>query len=490
MLIFFIAPSPAFSVFTPRPASPFDTGAESAHSESDTATACTNHNELLPIAHSDALTITKARPKVLGFSSYFSSLPKNIQDRPESPEVLLWHFREQICPMLGMTDGKNNMWQTLVLPLVHDSDTLYQAIAAMTTLYTSSVNDHQLRGTVLMVRTIARLNMELQSSMIGGMTLATILILAYWARWTQGSNAGKIHVDGAIAALRLLRARAPEVKLRSLPDDKRALMTLLSDTCVYMDGLSRLVNAATAVKGYEFSSEAALEENFRQTLHPTSHPADPWMHSAGSLYPLMNRAADLCCAARTGDSFVFPIIFGDAVSLRHRLENWVPNKEFGSSCRVYVSALVAEYIIHTAEAYRYATILYLQQAIPGLPGADREEVTRKVFDHLAVVPSISTITFVQIFPLFIAGCEANEVEDRKWVQERWTVMIARMRVRNVSKCWEITQEVWRRRDLCRRLRGENARGMVGVVEDNEEFMGIGSSHWAQVLKEWGWEVSF
>ncbi|KAE9371846.1 hypothetical protein N431DRAFT_377881 [Stipitochalara longipes BDJ] len=499
------APSPAFSVFTPRPDSPSDTWAEIAHIASGTANISTasitsglkpdsgtSEADTMSFHHASDPQNTGAVAKfcLKGSAFGFSSLPRHIQDRPESPEVLLWHFREQICPMLAMTDGENNMWRTLVLPLVQSSQSLYHSIAAMTALHASTDRQLHIYGTRLMGQSLVELNYELQGPTIDGMTIATILILAYWARWNQGSNTGKIHVDGAIAALRLLQSRAPEVTLRSLPDDKSSLMTLLSDTCVYMDSLSRLVSSASAVRGYKFSSDAVLEGYFGQTLHPTPHPTDPWMYCAGSLFPLMNWAADLCYAARMGLSHILLVFVGDAVSLRLRLENWVPNTEFGTSCRVNVSVLDAEYIIHTAEAYRYAIILYLQQTLPELPGMDIQEVMREVFDNLSIVPSSSTITFVQIFPLFVAGCEANKAEDRRWVGERWAVMIARMRVRNVSKCWEITQEVWRRRDLYR-LISENAQWMADDGEDSDvELTVMGKLHWAQVMREWDWEVSF
>jgi hypothetical protein len=215
------------------------------------------------------------------------------------------------------------------------------------------------------------------------------------------------------------------------------------------------------------------------------------MYCAGSLFPLMNHAAYLCYMVRIGGSLSHSTFLNELVPLWFRLESWRPNTEFETSCRVQVTPIDAEYIVHTAEAYRYATILYLQQAIPDLPGLGIREVTREVFNHLSIVPSSSTITLVQIFPLFVAGCEASEVEDRQWVKERWTVMIARMRVRNVSKCWEITQEVWRRRDLCRRLRSENMKLVAVSVEDYEkESMVGGELHWAGVVEEWGWEVSF
>jgi len=259
-----------------------------AHPGSNTAPAYSGHSELISLDRLDGRSITLSSPQSPNFS--WSTLPGHIQDHPESPEVLLWHFRDQICPMLAMTDGKNNIWQTLVLPLVHVSETLYQAICAITTIHLSANGNHPLEGTLLMNRSIRRLRSELQNATISGATLATILMLAYWARWYRGSTAGRIHVHGAVAALRLLQSRDTEVALESLPVDQHALMNLLSDTCFYMKSLSLLVNSATARREYNFSPKVVLEEYFGQTMHPTPHPTDPcrcWVRTHFLFWPVL-----------------------------------------------------------------------------------------------------------------------------------------------------------------------------------------------------------
>jgi hypothetical protein len=115
-------------------------------------------------------------------------------------------------------------------------------------------------------------------------------MLAYWARWYRGSTAGRIHVHGAVAALRLLQSRDTEVALESLPVDQHALMNLLSDTCFYMKSLSLLVSSATARREYNFSPKVVLEEYFGQTMHPTPHPIDPcrcWVRTHFLFWPVL-----------------------------------------------------------------------------------------------------------------------------------------------------------------------------------------------------------
>lgn len=278
-----IAPSPAFSVVTPRsdyasddPLEPALPVRDATDPTSEIFAVCSSSEITVPegVILSDdhaylghhKLPISSRRnqrtsnalitPSSLQYQNlsrdiYSKALPRYIKDRSESPEVLLWCFRENICPMLAMTDGENNMWQTLVLPLVHNSLGLYSAIAAISALHTSTEQQLRLYGTQLMGQCITELNRQLQGPKISGATLTIILILAYWARWNQGSNAGKIHLDGAIAALWAVHSQTRETALGSLLDDNRSLLMLVSNTCSYLDVLSFLVDSVSAIESYK-----------------------------------------------------------------------------------------------------------------------------------------------------------------------------------------------------------------------------------------------
>jgi hypothetical protein len=213
----------------------------------------------------------------------------------------------------------------------------------------------------------------------------------------------------------------------------------------------------------------------------------------------MTRAGELCYSVRMTTRNASDIISA-AFTLKFELELWTPNEAFVTQCRVQVSTTDAQYVMDTAEAYRYATILYLQQAVPEITITGMKGLVQVTISHLSSVPPCSAISLVHIYPLFIAGCEASNEEERQWVKERWEVMIARMRVKNVSKCWEITQEVWKRRDAYRQARNEDRavydlESGVGSIEDDVEesdleFLAGGRLHWASVMNDLGWEISF
>jgi hypothetical protein len=83
-------------------------------------------------------------------------------------------------------------------------------------------------------------------------------------------------------------------------------------------------------------------------------------------------------------------------------------------------------------------------------------LAQKILLFLARVPLSSRATIVQIFPLLAASCEVVDEEDRTMVRKRWNAMIQRLQIRNVHKCLEVVEEVWRRRDDFENERAELA----------------------------------
>jgi hypothetical protein len=103
--------------------------------------------------------------------------------------------------------------------------------------------------------------------------------------------------------------------------------------------------------------------------------------------------------------------------------------------------------VQTAEAYRWATMLLLRQAIPAIPRTmTLEELAQKVLCFLATVPMDSRTIIIQTFPLLVAGSEIEDLEEREWVKQRWDAMSVRMITGIVDRCLELTFEVWRRKD--------------------------------------------
>jgi hypothetical protein len=217
---------------------------------------------------------------------------------------------------------------------------------------------------------------------------------------------------------------------------------------------------------------------------------DGW--SFGFLIPaeFIYLAADLCYEVRMAT--ITSDIIRKAETLKREVERYRGTSMFTTTKVAHPSDLDKQYAVHTAEAYRYATLLFLHQVMPDIFGMTSSQyLARATVSHLSRSPPSCSVTLAQIYPLFVAGCEASTKQEREWVKERWAAMATRMRVTNVSNCWKITQEVWGRRDAYRQLRSENAQGVADNIDDMDpEFSIKGRLHWAAVMKDWDCVVSF
>jgi len=196
---------------------------------------------------------------------------------------------------------------------------------------------------------------------------------------------------------------------------------------------------------------------------------DPLMGCASTLFPLIGRVANLCRRARQSESNGVAIIT-QATKLKERMEQWDSGTSFENP---EDPSSDVQHALQTAEAYRYATLLYLHQAVPEIPfKMTSAQLAQKVLIYLATVPTSSRLVIVQIYPLLAAGCEVTEDSEaglRQWVRNRWQNMSDRMLIGNIDRCCEVMLEVWRRRDdfvaqkeAARRGR-ENQRRSVGMA---------------------------
>ena len=196
------------------------------------------------------------------------------------------------------------------------------------------------------------------------------------------------------------------------------------------------------------STDSDESNDFDTVLTPTAGPfgqvaeIDPLMGCATTLFPLIGRVANLVRKVRRSESNNAAII-SKALELKEQIETWQVETLFETP---EDATSEIRHSIQTAEAYRWATLLYLHQAVPEIPSITSAEIAHKVMNYLATVPLSSRAIIVHIYPLLAAGCEACTPDDREWVDERWQAMSARMWIGNIDRCREVVREVWDRRD--------------------------------------------
>jgi hypothetical protein len=315
-------------------------------------------------------------------------------------------------------------------------------------------------GMAHMTKAIKRLASEIENMRLDS-ALATSLALAFGEGWDRHVSTGVQHLRGArIMVNNAVVKHRRDMQLGQMTTQDANRLKFLCNTFVYMDVIARLT-----------SQEEAQDLNFEEILSTVNGSygdqieVDPLMGCATTLFPLIGRVAKLMQRVRKTESNSLTVV-STAMELKEQLLQWqVPNAVSFERPEDPNSEVL--HSIQTAEAYRYATLLYLHQAVPEIPSDPAFSLAKKVLVTLASVPLSSRTTIIQIFPLFAASCEVTDPEDRNWVMQRWAAMINRLKIGNVNSCWNVVEEVWNRRDAYenekanRLLRQYASRGVPG-----------------------------
>lgn len=379
-----------------------------------------------------------------------------------SPEMLMLRFDKQTCGILSVKDGPTeNPWRTLIWPLAREAPALYHAISSMTAFHGAhEIPNLHVLGMAHMTKAIKRLASEIENMRLDS-ALATSLALAFGEGWDRHVSTGVQHLRGAkVMVSNAVVKHRRDMQLGQMTTQDANRLKFLCNTFVYMDVIARLT-----------SLEEAHDLNFEEILSTVNTPygdqveVDPLMGCATTLFPLIGRVANLIQRVRKTESNSLTVI-STAMELKEQLLQWQVPSAFIFERPEDPSSEV-QHSIQTAEAYRYATLLYLHQAVPEIPSDPAFSLAKKVLVTLASVPLSSRTTIVHIFPLFAASCEVTDLEDRNWVMHRWGAMINRLKIGNVNSCWNVVQEVWSRRDTFesekanRLLRQYASRGVPG-----------------------------
>ncbi|CZT48551.1 probable acriflavine sensitivity control protein ACR-2 [Rhynchosporium secalis] len=384
----------------------------------------------------------------------FSIVYRQPEVQAGSQEMLMLRFDKQTCGILSVKDGPTeNPWRTLIWPLARNSTPLYHAIASLTAFHTSKEKpslrvdgmEHMRKSIRALATGIENMNMRTDEA------LATTLVLAFSESWDQHISTGIEHLRGAKI---LVNQALVSHKKRNLSGDDLARLKFLCNTWVYMNVLARL----TSMDDDESNDFEAVLDPLSTTFDTNCVEIDPLMGCAASLFPLIGRVANLCRKVRKVHKNSIAII-SQAMELKEAIVQWSPPPLLTIE-RPEDPTSEIQHAVQTAEAYRYATLLHLHQAVPEIPSWTSEKLADKVLEKIVTVPLSSRFVIVQIYPLLAAGCESLTAEDRATIEDRWASMASRMWIGNIDRCWEVTREVWARRDAAEAARSAAERGKM------------------------------
>ncbi|KAL9081086.1 MAG: hypothetical protein Q9157_000290 [Trypethelium eluteriae] len=446
------------------------------------------------------------------------------------PDVLFSRFDRETCGILSVKDGPTeNGWRTLVLPMVHNCAPLYHAVAALTSFHLAKQVPYlRQQGIEHMQASINGLISDLPL-MRADTAVATSLALAFAESWDKKISTGIDHIKGAGS---MLQHALSEHKENPLVGRDLQRLRFLCSTWAYMDVIARLTSTSSTDQREfdEICRSLSPSWPFPQlpsTLYPKSMSSpsysslDTLMGCASSLFPIIGHTANLVrrvCRTTVNNA---PIIAA-ASELKTQLQLWEP-----LPASVYTvpedPQTSIEDCLRTAQAYRWATLLHLFQAVPEIATRSCEQLAHQTLNLLATVPLASRAVIVQIYPLLAAGCEMVDQEMREWVKDRWQNMGKKMGIGVIEASQNVVEEVWRRRDEYElRIVPSNDREFEDpLVEDTQfpdllylagldldgtisspvsppkrriagemdfEYTVRGDLHWLGVMKSWEWEV--
>lgn len=393
-----------------------------------------------------------------------------------SPENVALLFHHQTSDILSIQDSESrNPWQSILWPLAKDNPALYNSIAAMTCLYMSKTQPGlRKHGISYAQESLQNLMRYINNGSISILpAIASSIALGFGETFDHKiGSTGFQHTRGARS---LLRKAINDSDISASSDQEHVLLSFLAGSWLYMDVIARFTLKHDADPlDYDLLSSCAL---LQQSISVAQ--IDPLMGCAVTLFPLLARVADIVHRVRsrnTRDNSV--AIVSEAAYVRDGIEQWFP---VAASITMMQRTQNLSDALQTAEAYRWAALLLLRQAVPELAWLESlQEMTQKVLIRLASISPVSRTIVVHILPLTIAGCEATDGEDRSWVRDRWSAMSKRMLTGIVDSCLKVTEEVWRRRD--------EYEDNIRVLNDERTEHSVKSNlHWMGVMREWSWE---
>lgn len=408
---------------------------------------------------------------------------ENPRSREDEADRMSFLFDRQTCHALSIQEELDpNPWRTLIWPLAAEYPALWHALAALTCLCMSKqqpqlrddATRHSHRSAQLLSHSIE------EDELPKDVALAVTLALAFADTWDyENSPTGTNHIRNAGSLLSQLLSTQRQVVTK----EAQARTEFLYNTWTYMDVLARFTCNETLPSYSENTPLPHWDE-----LGWNTSNLDPLMGYALTFFPIMRRVADLINKVRarstSGNS---PAIISQGLQLRQVIEDWSPPIDLEMIEDPTPNMTDA---IQTAEAYRWATLCLLYQAIPELPNlTSYGELAQKILVYLATTPLDSKTIIVHILPLMVAGCDAVEEEDREFVRERWSAMAKRMVAGIINRCLKITEEVWRRREEYLWTRGlsvsphdlrlgsstTTANDSAALSEDIANFINLGTN---------------
>jgi hypothetical protein len=123
-------------------------------------------------------------------------------------------------------------------------------------------------------------------------------------------------------------------------------------------------------------------------------------------------------------------------------------------------------IASTAEAYRNAAFIYLYRTWLdiGAPNPISIEHITQCLAHLRKIDVRSPLTASHMWPLFTAGCEAIDSQQRQFVRDRFEEMYQVKHFPSLRRVMRDIEHVWAAKDMEQQMKGQDGMAKVDCIQ--------------------------
>lgn len=369
-------------------------------------------------------------------------------------------FEQHTSRSLSISDDPaKSPWITDIWPLSFIYAPLYHALAAMTCFHGPLNSELSSLG----IRHLECASDTLHASVIDGEKsealkahIAKTITLAYLKLWDPQSSATGLSYLAEARTL-IKQAAAHHSDTQVLAEELKPL-GMLMHAVLYLDVMSRFGFSNILHPGHESFTEFLNLASLTQP-EPEQH-IESLVGFAPTLFSLLSRLADLVAQVRRGSGKRSSLDqISKATDLRAAFERWTPDVDVD---RWSDGRALLTNTIQTTEAYRWAALLLVRQAVPEIPWAQSQaDVAHMSLSYLATIQSESSTTVAHTFPLLVAGVEAVDQDNKNWIRAKWRYMSETANMAHSARFLEITEEVWQRREDFEQRKGYDSRVQGG-----------------------------
>lgn len=372
---------------------------------------------------------------------------------PASDKRLLHYWVEHLSPLISITprNGRPSPFQLHLTSMSCNPGALRSTVLSMAASHLALVSKdsyiqlqayrHQrdaIQSLQKLIQALAETDIE--------PALATVLMMQVSARLFGDEDADPQVANHLIGAKAMI-ARRGGLAAWKTTSSERFLLSLFA----YHDILSSVSRSSRPLidHGSEFTTIEGI----------------PSMEGIAKVLQVVAGTSELQDIARTANEDN-PRLSRRFHTLASSLERTLQGLDFSPMLDGDVEVSDSEDIRLTVEAYRHAAFIYLYRVWleVGAPNPTSLHHVQQCLEHIQNVDVRSPLVSSHIWPLWTAGCEAMDNEQRQFVRDRFQAMFQSRMFPSLKRLSRDIEDVWSCKDMERIVSGREGMAKVDCIQ--------------------------